>query len=105
LTRYIRTHVVECEDDMAGLLGIQHWPGYLSPFTRDQAPLAMKNGTRVVKKMVDDSNDLAKVGTLGTVLGSIANPMSMGLAYFVEWDTHPRLPSLVVAAKIMPAKK
>ncbi len=99
MSRFIRTHMIPVDDDDAAAFGIQHWPGYLSPFTRDQAPFALPNGTRVTKVLVDDQHDLAKVGEAGSVLGSLSHP-TLGVAYFVEWDLRPRMPTLVVAAKI-----
>jgi len=80
--------------------GIDCHDGYLAPFTRQQSPLAKyKNGSRVTKARQDESGDLHKPGAQGTVLGSIGAPV-IGVAYFVEWDDMPKLPSLVVEAKL-----
>jgi hypothetical protein len=66
--------------------------------TRDEAPGAMKNGTRV-RKVVSESGDAHPLGSLATVLGSLHHP-TLGYAYFVEWDDRPRTATAVVGAKI-----
>lgn len=95
-----RKNFVELDEAGAERLGIRLRPGYLSPFTDQQAPGAWPNGTRVAKVRSDESGDLHAPGTLGTILGSIGFP-KIGLAYFVEWDASPRMPTCAVANKLV----
>lgn len=89
-------------------------PGWRGWFTREQALGAWRNGTRIVKVAVEEG-DAHPVGSLGTVLGSMAAPPEMiaqlttefgrrsRVLYFVEWDDLPRHAVGVVSAKIGPA--
>jgi hypothetical protein len=76
-------------------------PGYAGMFTRHQMPGAIANGTRIVKT-ASEPGDANPDGTLGTVLGSVGHP-DVGNAYFVEWDTKPRVACLVRAHRITKA--
>lgn len=79
-------------------LGI--YPGWAGAHTRDQAPGAIPNGTRV-RKLKDDPGDLHPIGSEATVLGSIHH-LAVGYGYFVEWDASPRTAVFVVPWKIEP---
>ncbi|HEY4355982.1 MAG TPA: hypothetical protein VGN16_09565 [Acidobacteriaceae bacterium] len=72
--------------------------GWLGSFTTMQALGAWRNGTRIVK-IESENGDANRVGMLGKVLGSI-HEKEKGLAYFVEWDSTPKVAVLVVAWKI-----
>lgn len=87
--------------DTAESLGIHNEPGWTGSFTRRQASGAIPNGTRIVKVAVDGdgSTERNPIGTRGVVLGSVDGG-PMGLGYFVEWDTMPRVACGVVAWKI-----
>jgi hypothetical protein len=67
-------------------------PGWAGVFTRNQAPAAIPNGTRVVK-VNSERNDGHANGTNGMVLGSMSHPdvMDGAVLYFVEWDSSPRV--------------
>jgi hypothetical protein len=87
-------------------LWLRPYPGWHGVFTRNQAPGAYRNGTRIVKVSVEPS-DAHPIGTPGTVLGSIKtdDPRVLatepsGIAYFVEWDVKRRQAVFVVAGKI-----
>lgn len=99
MTDLPKGHQVEVDEAYAAAVGIQYYPGFISPFTRDQAPGALPNGTRVVKVKEDDSSDLHSIGEMGTILGSLSHP-AVGIGYFVQWDSRPRMPTFVVAGKI-----
>ncbi len=90
---------LELDGDIAARFGIKLYPGYLSAFTRREAVGAFRNGTRIVKVREDHGGDWHGVSSSGIVLGSISHA-ELGIAYFVEWDDRPKLPSIVVAAKI-----
>lgn len=81
------------------MLNIRSYPGWIGQHTRDEAPGALPNGSRVRKIKEDPGGDSTPIGTLGTVLGSLWE-VSVGYAYFVEWDGRPRLARLVVGWKI-----
>ena len=85
---------------------IRSEPGWMGMFSRDQAPGAIANGSRIVKTW-DERGDTHKVGSLGTVLGSIAADEATAkiapgvqFFYFVEWDAHPRMAVGVNSKKI-----
>lgn len=80
---------------------IKAHPGWHGSFTRNQAPGAYPNGTRIVK-VETEHGDTNPVGAMGTVLGSLQHPRypEMGIGYFIEWDRTPRCAVLVVAWKI-----
>lgn len=85
--------------DVAEHFGIRNHEGYVSAFTRHQyAGAKYKNGTRITKA-VFEQGDAHPIGALGTVLGSIGAP-GYGVAYFVEWDDHPRAPTMTVEEKL-----
>jgi hypothetical protein len=73
-------------------------PGWTGVFTRNEAPGCYPNTTRVVKVQME-AGDANPLGTTGTVLGSLSHP-AMGTAYFVEWDTMPRVAVAVMAWKL-----
>lgn len=72
--------------------------GWLGSFTTMEALGAWRNGTRIVK-CSSEEGDAHRNGSLGKVLGSIHEPKK-GLAYFVEWDSKPKVAVLVMAWKI-----
>jgi hypothetical protein len=74
--------------------------GYHSSWIEEIPPPAgaYKPGTRV-RKVVTEPGDTHPVGSLATVLSAVGHP-ELGIAYFVEWDAHPKLAVLVVAPKI-----
>ena len=76
------------------LESVRNERGWSGAFTRQQAPNAMANGTRVVKATFE-SGDAHALGAKGTVLGSVAIPplpgQPMHLFYFIEWDDRPRM--------------
>ena len=79
---------------------IKPYPGYYGAFTKDQAPGAFPNGSRIVKHAVEEG-DGTLLGHRGTVLGSMLEPeVSPFIFYFVEWDTRPRAAVCVVSWKI-----
>jgi hypothetical protein len=72
-------------------------------FTRDEAPGAIRNGTRVVK--IDSmSGDTHKIGDEAVVVGSMGPIEYQGrkgvYGYFVEWDDMPGLPVMIVSWRI-----
>ena len=69
--------------------------GYTGVFTREQSSQARyKNGSRVAKVRTE-KGDTNPIGVTGTVLGSISHP-GLGVGYFIEWDTLPRIVVFVV---------
>lgn len=93
-------NMVEFDDGLARVFGIHEHEGYLTPFTRQEARQAkFSNGARVKKVSEDASGDITKLGTEGTVLGSIHAP-GIGTAYFVEWDDKPHIAIFVIEGKI-----
>lgn len=78
-------------------MNIREFPGYHGLHTRDEAPGAFPNGTRV-QKVGSNSGDAHQDGALATVLGSVSDPTD-GLAYFVEWDSHPRAAVMIVESR------
>lgn len=85
-------------------MNLRLYPGWLGVHTRDQAPGAMPNGTRVVKTMLEPG-DGHPVGAMGTVIGSIEAPQpahefQSRFFYFIAWDDRPRLAVGVASAKI-----
>jgi hypothetical protein len=80
-------------------------PGYAGRHTRGQAPGAIPNGVRIVKRNSEE-DDSQPNDALGTVLGSIKTPAGIegrtGVAYFyfVEWDALPRAAIGVISTKI-----
>lgn len=80
---------------------LRPYPGWHGMFTRNQAPGAYRNGTRVVK-IATDVGDTHPLGATATVLGSLYHP-KVGFGYFVEWDSHRRSAVFVVPWKIRPA--
>jgi hypothetical protein len=62
--------------------------GWRGVFTREQAPDAIENGTRIVK-VKKDPDDARPIGTRGRVLGSI-KVGDMPTGYFIEWDDMKR---------------
>lgn len=91
------------------------WPedGWFGALTRDQAPGAIANGTRIVKAE-SEPGDTNPVGTRGVVLGSIdvsdialpelKRPAEQ-FVYFVEWDSLPRHAFFMVDWKIRPVRR
>lgn len=69
------------------MIELRTFPGYAGLHTRDEAPGAMPNGTRV-RKTATEPKDTHQDGALATVLGSVSEP-SVGVSYFVEWDDDP----------------
>ena len=60
-------------------------------FTRDQAPHAMPNGTRIVKAK-SEAGDAHVVGDGGRIVGSLQHPDDGRILYFVAWDDMPDKP-------------
>jgi hypothetical protein len=83
-------------------------PGYGGLHTRGQAPGAIPNGARIVKRN-SEQRDSQVDGALGTVLGSIRTPGALAARegvpylYFVEWDALPRCAVGVISTKIREA--
>jgi hypothetical protein len=90
-----------CEFDgrLAALLGIQDYPGYLTPFCKNQAEGAWANGSCVVKDGSDPDGDLTPDGIKGKILGSL-EAQNGRYAYFVEWDNKPKMPIFCVEEKM-----
>jgi hypothetical protein len=86
---------------MKGDFPFRHERGYVSAFTRAQAPGAMDNGTRV-EKCASEEGDGNPDGSLGTILGSFSDArIERGaLLYFVEWDERPTWAIAVMAFKL-----
>jgi hypothetical protein len=91
---------------------IQYEDGWTGGFTRRQAEDAIANGSKVVK-VQGEPGDGTELGTVGTVLGSLAPNDSLierfgqgerwaAIFYFVEWDTKPRVAVGVLGWKIAP---
>lgn len=82
------------------------WQGF---FTREEAPGAYENGTRI-EKTNSAPGDGHHDGETGTVLGSLsaqdavnelgAQPKDSDLAYFIEWDDMPRMAVGIGSARI-----
>jgi hypothetical protein len=90
------------------MIGFDVHPGYIGRHSRGQAPGAIANGARVVKRnsqRLDSQPD----GGLGRVLGSIKTPAELAIrsgvayVYFVEWDALPRAAVAVISTKIREA--
>jgi hypothetical protein len=90
-------------------LPIQSEPGWVGPFTRNQAEGAIPNGSRIVKVCLE-RGDTHPPGSKGIVLGSIG-PFSPTFqvstefppakySYFVAWDSEPRIAVSVIEYKI-----
>lgn len=92
-------NTVPLDDDIARIFHIRDYPGYLNPFTRDEALDAkFKNGV-TVRKAIFEKGDNTPLDTQGTVLGSIYVP-DLGTAYFIEWDSLPHVAIFIVEAKL-----
>lgn len=108
-------HTIRSDQDAPQ--GFTEEPGMLGAFTREQAPGAIPNGTRIVKHYAQ-TLDANPVGAQGVVLGSIMDDQ-LGLLvgdllapalrqgnenakymYFVEWDSAPGRAVVVLGAKI-----
>lgn len=80
-------------------------PGYSGRHTRGQAPGAIPNGARVVKRN-SEPGDSQPDGALGRVLGSLKVPAEIAVRwgtaylYFVEWDALPGVAVGVISTKI-----
>ncbi len=76
-------------------------PGWFGAFTREEAPGALKNGTRIVKVWCE-AGDATRLGIQGTVLGSIIHPSidSGNPMYFIEWDNRLRCAVGTITKKI-----
>jgi hypothetical protein len=79
-------------------MNLRLYPGWLGVHTREQAPGAMPNGTRV-RKVALDPGDAHPIGALATILGSVQHAQH-GPCYFVEWDAKPRAAVFVAGFKI-----
>lgn len=75
-------------------------PGWFGVFTREQAPKAIPNGTRICK-VATEHGDAHPIGTKGLVLGSLAADDQQTL-YFIEWEPRPRFAVAVADFKIEP---
>jgi hypothetical protein len=90
-----KTEIMEVPSDL-----IEH-DGYIGIHTRQEAPGAFPNGTRI-KKVTYTEGDSTEIGQKGTVLGSIAVDLEEDVPYFyfVEWDWKPRHAVGIVSVKI-----
>jgi hypothetical protein len=87
------TLISYCRDCCIGSYGIRQHPGYDAPFADSQFVGAkFANGARVV----------GDFGDQGTVLGSIWIP-TLGVAYFVAWERHPKQPILTIESRFTAA--
>lgn len=86
--------------------------GWLGVFTREHAPGAYPNGTRITKAH-EEPGDATPLDTPGTILGSLDGLIVEAYSpdgarvrhvYFVEWDTRPRTAIGVTDWKIEPAR-
>ena len=66
-------------------LGIREHEGWEGMFSDKQAQGAWPNGSKIVKTVFREG-DLTPMGTVGTVLGSIASQSENGFLYFIEWE-------------------
>lgn len=94
-----RVFAYELPESVANELGMRFYPGYPTPFTRQQAPGAIPNERRIVKAKTEPG-DTRAVGAQGVILGSIRPSEDMPFAYFVEWDDAPKLAVFVLGWKI-----
>lgn len=78
-------------------MNLQDYPGWVGMHTRDHAPGALPNGSRV-RKVRTEAGDTHPIGSMATILGSVSDPIGNG--YFVEWDATPRHAVFVVETKI-----
>lgn len=85
---------------MSGERVVRAHVGWQGQFTTEQQPGAIPNGTRIRKKR-GDPGDQARVGSVGHVLGSLANP-NVGIGYFIEWDHWPKCAVFIMGTKIEP---
>lgn len=68
---------------------IGYEPGYVGAFTRNQAPGAWPNGSKV-EKIKTEKGDAHTIGERAVILGSIYEPkVGPHVMYFVEWDRSP----------------
>jgi hypothetical protein len=88
---------------MIALPNFRLFPGWEGLHVRDEAPGALRNGSRV-RKVRSEPRDTHQDGALATVLGSIEAPgAGDGIGYFVAWDDAPRAAVLVGDRRIAPA--
>lgn len=73
-------------------------PGDIPVFIPGHHPGAIENGVRIVK-VWGEPGDSTPVGTKGVVLSSVGHP-TMGIAYFIAWDTMPNIPVFAHQKKI-----
>lgn len=108
-------HTIKTDQDAPP--GFTEEPGMVGAFTREQAPGAIPNGTRIVKHYAE-AWDANPVGAHGVVLGSMMDDQLGKLVgellapalrhgnenskylYFVEWDNAPGRAVVVLGAKI-----
>lgn len=85
-------------------MDIKYHPGWKGAFTREHAPGALANGTRIVKDN-SEPGDSTPDGTPGVVLGSISHPevQSGAIFYFIEWAYAPRIAVGTMGFKVRPA--
>jgi hypothetical protein len=84
--------------DYSGM-NLRSFPGYIGLHSRDEAPGAIPNGTKV-RKVASKPDDIHQDGALATVLGSIHYP-KVGFGYYVEWDSHPRIAVFVAGHRVV----
>jgi len=82
-------------------MNLRRFPGYEGLHTRDQAPGALPNGTRV-RKIASEPNDTHRDGALATVLGSVFAP-KVGTGYFIEFDDNPKQAVFVAGHRVAAA--
>lgn len=95
---------INLSDEDAKNLGIHREPGWTGAFTRNQAPGALPNGTRVIKTN-SEPGDICPNGTPGTVLGSMSEPAVQdgAICYFIEWAPRPKTAVAAMAFKVREA--
>lgn len=81
-----------------GEVDLMERPGYAGAFCRVTGKNCWPRKTRV-RKALSESDTETKVGTRGTVLGSMSAP-DAGQFYFVEWDDKPRVAVGCIALKL-----
>jgi hypothetical protein len=89
--------LVEISEGLAREYGIEEHEGWIGPFSTRQVEGAIENGAKVVK-IRSEKGDTHPVGSTGKVLGSISNGAM--LAYWVEWDAHPKHAIFIVGFKL-----
>lgn len=92
--------IVEIDQKLAKKIGLRNnFQGRIGPATDNQVEGALKNGIRI-EKINSERNDNVSNGSLGTVIGSVINPNTKEIGYFVVWDYLIIVNVFVIAYKI-----